>query len=87
MGVPRGVQSVFRAANERLRARLEGYEGPRPVICECSDQTCMALLYVTPDEYKEVRAGGHFVVATGHETPEIERVVARRDGYVVVEKD
>jgi len=86
VGVPRAVQSVFRAANERLRARMEGYDAPGPVICECSDQNCMDLLDLTPEEYEEVRAGGHFVVATGHETPEIENVVARRDGYLVVDK-
>jgi hypothetical protein len=46
----------------------------------------MALLSVTAEEYERVRDGGHFVVATGHEDLEIERVVAERDGYVIVEK-
>ena len=87
MDVRRGVQSVFRAANERLRARLKGYKGPRPVICECSDTQCMAVLDIEPDEYQRVRADGHFLVVNGHETPEIESVVARRNGYVVVDKD
>ena len=80
------VQSVFRAANERLRARLMGYKGPRPVICECSDTQCMTVLEIEPDEYQRVRADGNFLVADGHETPEIERVVARQDGYAVVDK-
>ena len=29
----------------------------------------------------------HFLIAEGHEDIEIEQVIAKRDGYVVVEKD
>jgi hypothetical protein len=86
MDVQRGVQSVFRAANERLRSTLAGHRGPRPVICECADQNCMALLNLTRDDYERVRNAGHFVVVTGHEDLEIERVVGERDGYLVVDK-
>jgi hypothetical protein len=84
--VQRGVQSVFRAANERLRSRLKGHRGPRPVICECSNPKCMEVLDITPEDYQRVRDDGHFLVADGHETAEIERVVERRDGFVVVDK-
>jgi hypothetical protein len=84
--VHRGVQSVFRAANERLRSRLAGHTGTRPVICECSDQSCMAVLNLTVEDYEQVRGAGHFVVAGGHADLEIERIVADRDGYVIVDK-
>jgi hypothetical protein len=89
MGViERGVQSVFRAANERLRTRMEGllYQGRRPVICECSDPDCLDVLELTPEEYREVRGAGNFVVAYGHGTPAIERLVERREGFDVVQK-
>jgi len=88
MDVQRGVQSVFRAANERLRTHIERiiYRGARPVFCECSDPGCMELLPLAPEEYRQVREAGNFVVLNGHETPEIERVVARHNGYLIVEK-
>jgi hypothetical protein len=89
MGVQRGVQSVFRAANERLRSRMEGvsYRGRRPVICECGDPDCMEILELTRDEYQRVRDQGNFVVATGHAAVELEHVVERRDGFDVARKD
>jgi hypothetical protein len=86
MAAERGVQYVFRAANERLRSRLKGHRGPQPVICECSDPKCMEVLDIAPEDYQRVRDDGYFMVAERHETPEIERVVTRRDGYVVVDK-
>jgi hypothetical protein len=89
MGViERGVQSVFRAANERLRTRMEGllYRGRRPVICECSNPDCLEVLELTPEEYGEVRGAGNFVVASGHGIPAIERLVERRERFDVVHK-
>ncbi len=80
---------MFRAANERLRTHIERiiYRGPRPVLCECSDPGCMELLHVAPEEYRRVREAGNFVVLNGHESLEIERVVARQNGYLIVDKD
>ena len=46
----------------------------------------MELLHLAPEEYRQVREAGNFVVLNGHETPEIERVVARHDGYLIVDK-
>jgi hypothetical protein len=89
MGViERGVQSVFRAANERLRTRMEGllYHGRRPVICECSNPDCLDVLELTPEEYREVRGAGNFVVASGHSNPAIEYVVERRERFDIVKK-
>ncbi len=88
MGVQRGVQYVFRAANERLRTRLEGltYRGRQPVICECSDPDCMEVLDLTHEEYTLLRDKGHFVVLRGHDTPAVESVVESRDDYDIVDK-
>lgn len=88
MAVHRGVQNVFRAANERLRTRMEAltYRGRRPVICECSDTRCMEVLELRPEEYQRVRDCGYFVISHGHDMPEIEQIVERGDGYDVVEK-
>jgi hypothetical protein len=85
----RSVQAVFRAANERLRTRLEdlSLHGRRPVICECSDDGCMEVLQVEPEEYRQVRDRGYYIVIRGHSDPNLERVVDRRDGFDVVEKN
>jgi hypothetical protein len=83
------MQSVFRAANERLRSRMEAmtYRGRRPVICECSDPSCMEVLELTRGQYRRVREHGNFVIAHGHATPQVEHVVENGDGYDVVRKD
>jgi hypothetical protein len=47
----------------------------------------MKLLHIPPDEYRRVRADGNFVVLNGHESPEIERVVAHHNGYLIVDKN
>jgi hypothetical protein len=47
----------------------------------------MAVLEVSQDAYSRIRADGHFVVATGHETQEIEDVVWSCNGYLVVDKN
>jgi hypothetical protein len=85
----RAVQSVFRAANERLRERLEAIfvRGPRPVICECSDFECFEILQVSREEYGPVRKQGWYFVVQGHAQLDIEHIVERRDGFDIVEKE
>lgn len=56
-------------------------------FCECSDAECLSRLPLGRDEYERVhRRADHFVVAPGHETPAVEDVVERLDGWLVVEK-
>jgi hypothetical protein len=44
-------------------------------------------LAVHRDDYEAVRGQStHFLVTSGHELLEVERVVDRRDGFTVVEK-
>jgi hypothetical protein len=85
----RGVQSVFREANERLRSRFQEltHHGRRPVICECGDTSCMEVLELSEAEYDRVREGGYFILAPGHDDPHVERIVERRHGFVVAEKN
>jgi hypothetical protein len=49
------------------------------------------LRYRQGQDYPADPAGpedpAHFAVVPGHEAPEVEEVVARRDGYDVVNKD
>lgn len=58
------------------------------MVCECCDGKCAEQIGMTPQAYEELRAvPAHFPVVPGHEAPEVEEVVARRDGYDVVKKD
>jgi hypothetical protein len=48
---------------------------------------CNLLIELTPAEYERVRAcGRRFLLAPGHEIPDVEVVVLREPGYLVVEK-
>jgi hypothetical protein len=42
---------------------------------------------VTPEAYRAVRADERqFIVAPGHEIPDVEAVVAKHEGFFVIEK-
>ena len=79
---------VFREVNERIaeigvRFELENVEA----FCECSNTSCTERFEMSRSDYAHVRSSStQFVVIPGHETPEVERVVEHREGYLVVEK-
>ena len=81
-------EALFRAVNEQIE-RLEPDDGNRYVdfICECSSPGCMKVIHATREEYERVRATStEFMIAVGHEQPDIEEVVARHGRFSVVEK-
>jgi hypothetical protein len=84
---------TFRAANERIRAKAAEYDEPMeriPFLCECPDLDCTTIVRMIPSDYEAVRVNSnHFFTVSGHEKAEepLGEVVAREDGYVVVEKD
>ena len=83
-------EAAFRAANEQIDAlNAAGARAPHfPIVCECGSASCLDVLTVEAEHYTAVRADPHrFLVKLGHEAPDVESVVERRDGYVVVEKD
>ena len=75
-----------RRINEAIeRGRRE--RGSAAFVCECGRIGCSTTIGLTLDEYEHVRSDfDRFVLATGHETPDIEDVVERHAGYVVVRK-
>ena len=82
-------ETLFRDVNERIEAGQWPMERGEPVAfrCECGTLRCNMLVELTLDDYERVRASPtHFVVVPGHEIPAVERVVAREETYVVVEK-
>ena len=83
-------EKLFREVNERVKEVQANFQsGPDPHwVCECGDETCFDKLTVPLDEYHEIRAHHNWVlVVVGHEKVDVERVVDRRNGFLVVEKD
>ncbi len=83
--------AIFRDANDGIRDAAEEYglDGTVPFICECAEPSCREIVRLTLDAYREVRDDSrHFFNAPGHQAAAgpAGRVVAERDGYVIVEK-
>jgi hypothetical protein len=58
------------------------------VFCECGLVTCTERVSMTAQEYEDVRASATtFIVAPGHELPDVEHVVTTNERYRVVEKE
>jgi hypothetical protein len=82
-------EDLFRRSNEAVTQGLWPGEVRGPILlrCECASLDCQSRIEIGLDEYDAVREhSDRFVLCDGHEQPEIERVIERRDGYVVVEK-
>jgi hypothetical protein len=86
-------EALFRDVNERVRALTGTFTSPsdrEPVafVCECGRADCAASIQLTIAEYEHVRSdSAQFVVASGHESPHVERVVQRREHYDIVRKN
>ena len=81
-------EAVFREVNERIKDITLTQESERAAaLCECSDAACTATIDIRLDEYEAVRRhGARFALVADHDDPTIERIVARTDRFVVVEK-
>ena len=87
-------EALLRAVNEEIERVSEDLEDrswlpdDRRVDfhCECGTH-CDARVSMTTEDYVRAHAqNDRFVVAPGHETEAVERVVERQDGYSVVDK-
>jgi hypothetical protein len=79
-------ETFFREANELVEHEGSGW-GQQRFICECSTRGCLKQVVLTRAEYEHVRAeSDQFFVVPGHENAEIERVVERFPGYLIVAK-
>ena len=84
-------ETLFRAVNENIEESASSGQPDEhrfEFFCECSNIDCTLLVPMTVSEYEQVRADPRqFVVALGHELPEIENVVYRTGAYQVVLKE
>jgi hypothetical protein len=81
---------LFREINERIEGIAQGQGVDDHVfdfICECPDAACTLRLPLTLKLYEATRSDPEaFIVAPGHDCPEIEAVALRGPGYQVVRK-
>jgi len=84
-------ESLFREINERVREIAAAHGTDRHLYsfhCECSNTDCTLRVTVAVSDYERVRAhGSRFLVATGHNLPDIERVVEQHETWWVIEKE
>jgi hypothetical protein len=89
-------EAFLREVNERIAEKtleLAG-DGTEPAqqecdfLCACGRTDCSEIVSLTIAAYEDAQSQDDlFVVAPGHETPEIEHVVERHETYVVVRKN
>jgi hypothetical protein len=83
-------EDLFRKVNDQIEGMNEAFgtlTDAMSVVCECGQIDCIEKLELTVDEYRRLRSDPtHFAVKPGHEIPEVEEVVGRSDGYLVVAK-
>jgi hypothetical protein len=77
------TERFFRAVNEEIAAN-DGH-GTTLFLCECGNPACREGLQLTAMALRHLHAeNGLFVVLPGHEIVDLETVVDRHDGYLVV---
>jgi hypothetical protein len=78
-------EAVFREVNERINDVTR--ENAAEYLCECGNAACTETIQMTVSDYEDVRSvPTHFAVLSGHELPEVEEVVSRNEGFLVVRK-
>jgi hypothetical protein len=81
-----GNQVLQREVNQRIAEIASSSAGDLPeFLCECSRNDCAKTIALSLPEYDRIRSSPNlFVIAPGHERPEVDRVVeARHDSHLV----
>jgi hypothetical protein len=81
-------ESGFRDLNESLGGQVHdpstNFAG---FVCECGDMECAAILRVDIEDYERVRSDPmQFLVKPGHEIGDVEDIVERSEGFLVLRK-
>ena len=85
-------EALLREVNERIQEvgvhlRVLPDDEKLDFRCECGRGDCDSMISMSVREYEHVRADNdRFAVTPGHENEQIERVVERREGYLIVDK-
>ena len=83
-------EAMFREANERAK-RWEERHGPDSEVelyfCECANPDCLEKVGLGKADYERIRSDPRqFVIASGHELPEVETVIEQNEGWAIIEK-
>jgi hypothetical protein len=81
-------EAIFREVNERV-AEVGDKLGLAMVsaVCECANAGCTERFELSRRDYEGVRSfSNRFAVIPGHEKPDVETVIDRRAGYLIIEK-
>lgn len=82
-------EALLREVNEAIdRGRWPAPAGdPVRFRCECAVLDCNTTVELTTSDYERIREDPRrFVLTPGHEVLDVETVVERQPGYVVVQK-
>ncbi len=80
----RGHQ-LFREVNRRVRELVDGSNDEACFVCECTDTSCAAVLWMSGAAYDALcRDSACYAVLHGHDDRELDTVVGRTDRYVLV---
>ena len=83
-------ETLFRSVNENIEDAAASSQIDEHVFeffCECSNLDCTLVIPLAVADYERVRSDPtQFVVAPGHDLPEVEEVLDRRDDFQVVKK-
>lgn len=81
----RTLNERIAAANERLSA--SSGDDVLSLVCECSMPQCEESIEVTAADFEQMREETtRFLVVDGHVLHEVENVVDRGEGWIMVEK-
>jgi hypothetical protein len=83
-------QLLFCLVDDRTRELSENSGGSPAVLefaCECADESCIERIPLSALQFLAIESEpNRFIVLRGHEVPEVEDVIAERDGFLIVSK-
>ena len=83
-------EALFRQLNERVSdivTELSDAASSIDIFCECGERDCLEKVTVGRAQYEQVRENSlRFMVAPGHQVPDIETVVEEHEAFMVVQK-
>lgn len=83
---------IFREVNTEVAdfvkdANGYGHTTELPFYCECSNTHCKKRIVLTPNIYKSFHKNQRqFIILAGHQHPEVEKIIKKKDSIYVVEK-
>lgn len=83
-------EALLREVNVHIADLEERVNDPGeslPLVCECAQTGCMVPISVDQATFEAVRENPlRFLVVPGHEQADVESVIERHSGYLIVEK-